>query len=58
MHPTAAAVHTFSVSKAHKTQLHLSQKIIAEGRLPEKVNRIADIDVAYTDELAIGAAHP
>jgi deoxyinosine 3'endonuclease (endonuclease V) len=58
MHPTAAAVHTFSVSKAHKTQLHLSQKIITEDRLPEKVNRIADIDVAYTDELVIGAAHP
>jgi deoxyribonuclease V len=55
MHPTTA-VHNFSVSKAHKTQLGLSQKIIAEDRLPEKVNRIAGVDVAYTDELAIGAA--
>ena len=55
MHPTTA-VHNFSVSKAHKTQLRLSQKIIAEDHLPEKVNSIAGVDVAYTDKLAIGAA--
>jgi len=55
MHPTAAP-HKFSVSKAHKAQLRLSQKIITEDRLPQKINRVAGVDVAYTDELAIGAA--
>jgi len=56
MYPTAAAVHNFSVSKAHNTQLRLCQKVIAEDRLPKKINRIAGVDVAYTAELAIGAA--
>ena len=55
MHPTVAAVHKFSVSKAHKTQLRLSQKIISEDRLPQKINYIACVDVAYAGELAIGA---
>jgi deoxyribonuclease V len=55
MHPTVAAVHKFSISKAHKAQLYLAQKIIAEDRLPKNINCIAGVDVAYTDELAIGA---
>src|SRR3989304_618604 len=45
MPPTLAAIHKFSISKAHETQLRLSQKI----------KRIAGVDVAYTDVLAIGA---
>jgi deoxyribonuclease V len=56
MYPTVAALHKFSVSKAHKTQSRLSQKIITEDRLPKKISRVAGVDVAYTDELAIGAA--
>jgi len=55
MPSTFAALHNFSVSKAHKAQLRLSQKVIAEDRLPQKIKRIAGVDVAYTDELAIGA---
>src|SRR3990170_6367558 len=55
MQPTLAAIHKFSISKAHETQLRLSQKIIAEDRLPQKIKRIAGVDVAYTGELAIGA---
>jgi deoxyribonuclease V len=55
MQPTIAAIHKFSISKAHKAQLCLSQKIITEDRLPQKINRIAGVDVAYTDEVAIGA---
>jgi deoxyribonuclease V len=55
MYLTVATVHNFSVSKAHKTQLHLSQKIIAEDRLPPKINFIVGVDVAYVGELAIGA---
>jgi len=55
MHPNVVAMHKFSIPKAHKTQLRLSQKIIAEDRLPQKINRIAGVDVSYTDEVAIGA---
>jgi deoxyribonuclease V len=55
MHPTVATVHKFSVSKAHKTQLRLSHKVITEDLLPKKISRVAGVDVAYTDELAIGA---
>ncbi len=33
----------------------MSKKIIAEDRLPEKIACIAGVDVAYSDELAIGA---
>jgi len=55
MNPTFAALHKFSVSKAHKAQSSLSRKIITEDRLPKKVKRIAGVDVAYIDELAIGA---
>jgi deoxyribonuclease V len=34
----------------------LAEKIIAEDRLPPKINFIAGVDVAYAGELAIGAA--
>jgi deoxyribonuclease V len=55
MRPTVAAVRGFSISKAHETQLRLSQKIISEDRLPQEINYIAGVDVAYAGELAIGA---
>ncbi|UCF44945.1 MAG: endonuclease V [Candidatus Bathyarchaeota archaeon] len=55
MRPTVAAIHRFSISKAHETQLRLSRKIIHEDRLPQKINCIAGIDVAYSEQLAIGA---
>ncbi len=45
----------FSVSRAHKAQLHLSKKIILEDRLPDKINLVAGVDVAYAGELAVGA---
>jgi deoxyribonuclease V len=45
----------FSASKAHKTQLCLSRKVVTENRLPKKLTCIAGIDVAYVDNLAIGA---
>lgn len=54
MHPHAA-FHNFSVLKAHKTQLRLSRKIIAEDHLPKNIKSIAGVDVAYAGELAIGA---
>jgi deoxyribonuclease V len=55
MYLTVATVHNFSVSKAHKAQMLLAEKIIAEDRLPKKINYIAGVDVAYAGELAIGA---
>lgn len=45
----------FSVKKAHQTQLKLSRQIIFEDRLSEKINRVAGVDVAYTESLSIGA---
>lgn len=56
MHPTFAAPHNFSVSKAHKAQLRLSRKVVAEDRLPRKIHRVAGVDVAYAGEFAISAA--
>ena len=53
--PPTAVIRKFSISKAHETQLRLSQKIIKEDRLPQKIKRIAGVDVAYTNVLAIGA---
>jgi len=55
MHPTFAALHKFSVSKARKAQSLLSRKIVTEDRLPQKIKLIAGVDVAYIGELAIGA---
>jgi deoxyribonuclease V len=52
---STAITRKFSISKAHETQIRLSQKIIVEDRLPQKIKRVAGVDVAYTDELAIGA---
>lgn len=55
MQPTFAAVHNFSVSKAHETQVRLSHKIITKDCLPRKIKCVAGVDVAYINELAIGA---
>lgn len=45
----------FSLEKAHKIQLQLSKRIIFEDRLPRKIRYVAGVDVAYTDDLSIGA---
>jgi len=45
----------FSVSKAHRTQTSLSKRIITEDKLPEKIELVAGVDVAYAGELAVGA---
>ncbi len=45
----------FSVQKAHKTQLCLSQKIILKDRLPPKIRTIAGVDVSYIGEVGVGA---
>ncbi len=45
----------FSVSRAHKTQEFLSKMVKKEDRLPDQIEFIAGVDVAYIDKLAIGA---
>lgn len=45
----------FSVPKAHKAQTLLSKKIVTQDRLPEKIRLVAGVDVAYAEELAVGA---
>jgi deoxyribonuclease V len=56
MHPTVAVPRNFSVSKAHKMQSRLSQKVVAEDHLPKKIRYVAGVDVAYAGEYAISAA--
>lgn len=48
-------IECFSVQKAHKTQLCLSQKIIREDRLPPKLRTVAGVDVSYVGDVGIGA---
>lgn len=55
MQTAVEAPPKFSVSKAHKAQLCLAQKIVTEDHLPRKIMRVAGVDVSYTDKLAIGA---
>lgn len=45
----------FSVEKAYKAQIMLSKKVIREDKLPSELRYIAGVDVAYTNELSIGA---
>jgi len=44
----------FSVKKAHMTQLQLSKQVIREDRLPETINYVAGVDVAYAKGMSIG----
>ncbi len=46
----------FSVRKAHETQLQLSKRLILEDRLPERIEFVAGVDVAYSHDLSIGSA--
>jgi deoxyribonuclease V len=45
----------FSVKKAHEMQLRLSKKIIFEDTLPEAVDYVAGVDVAYLEGTSVGA---
>ncbi len=45
----------FSVKKAHAAQLEASKRIIRQDNLPEEIQYIAGVDVAYKKEVAIGA---
>ncbi len=45
----------FSAKKAHATQLRLSRQVIHEDTLPETINTVAGVDVAYAKGTSIGA---
>ncbi|MEM2937363.1 MAG: endonuclease V [Candidatus Bathyarchaeia archaeon] len=47
--------NNFSVEKARRAQLLLSKQIIFEDMLPKKIRYVAGVDVAYVDNLAVGA---
>jgi len=47
--------HRFSVKKAHEAQLRMSEKITFEDRLPKRICLVAGVDIAYTDDVSIGA---
>jgi len=46
---------TFSVKKAHQTQLRLSKLVVHQDPLPKKVRTVAGVDVHYFGDLGIGA---
>jgi deoxyribonuclease V len=46
---------SFSVERAHKAQVVLSKKVIFEDRIPETIQTVAGVDVAYTNNLSIAA---
>ena len=45
----------FSVKKAHEMQLRLSKKLLFEDTLPEAVNYVAGVDVAYLEGTSVAA---
>jgi deoxyribonuclease V len=45
----------FSVEKAHRIQLCLSQKIILEDKLPRQIKTVAGVDVSYVGNIGVGA---
>lgn len=45
----------FSVKKAHQIQRRLSKKLIFEDTLPETVDYVAGVDVAYLKDSSVGA---
>jgi deoxyribonuclease V len=52
---TLSVKQKFSVEKAHETQLRLSERIVFEDVLPEKIRLVAGVDAAYVKEMSIGA---
>jgi deoxyribonuclease V len=45
----------FSAKKAHEAQKSLSEHIISEDELPERIRLIGGVDVAYVEGASIGA---
>jgi deoxyribonuclease V len=47
--------HRFSVKKAHEAQLRMSENIIFEDKLPKRIHLVAGVDIAYADDVSVGA---
>jgi deoxyribonuclease V len=45
----------FSAKKAHEMQRRLSQKLVFEDTLPETVEYVAGVDIAYLEGMSVGA---
>lgn len=45
----------FSIKKAHEAQLCLSKRIVFRDKLPEKIRYVGGVDVAYAEDVSIGA---
>lgn len=45
----------FSVEKAHRIQLKLSEKLVLEDKIPRTIRFVAGVDVAYTKDFSIAA---
>ncbi len=45
----------FSVEKAHKTQIKLSERIILKDEIPDRIHLVAGVDVAYAKDVSIAA---
>jgi deoxyribonuclease V len=45
----------FSVEKAHKTQIKLSERIILKDEVPDRIRFVAGVDVAYAKDISIAA---
>ena len=45
----------FSVEKAHKTQIKLSERIILKDEIPDRIRFVAGVDVAYAKDVSIAA---
>jgi deoxyinosine 3'endonuclease (endonuclease V) len=46
----------FSIIKARNAHARMAQKIIAEDKLPREIKLIFGVDVAYSENIAFGAA--
>jgi len=45
----------FSISKAHKAQTCMAQKVISQDKLPTEIKLVAGVDAAYAGDIAFGA---
>ncbi len=48
-------MESFSVQKAHKTQLCLSKKVVLTDKLPLRIKTVAGVDVSYIGDIGVGA---
>jgi deoxyribonuclease V len=56
MNLPTSTLNNFSVAKAYDAQKRLSDRIIVEDRLPQKIKYVAGVDIAYSGDIAVGAA--